>query len=55
MCWTMCMTSSWSPSPSIGETSATRISASPRAKSAIRPQPGLWAEALARPRRQASR
>ena len=36
MCWTMCMTSIWSPSESSGETSATRIVSIPPANSARR-------------------
>ena len=55
MCWTMCITSSWSPSPSIGETSAARIAAARRRTAPGGRSPGLCGEPVARPRRQASR
>ena len=40
MCWIMCMTISWSPSESRGETSAARITSRPPNNRARRPYPG---------------
>ena len=52
MCWTMCITISWSPSESSGDTSATRIVIRPSANRDSRHALGGWEVPAARARRQ---